>query len=60
VQVDPVKPKLKPPGTKRLKLQSDALRSHLRRYMKVKKVEEEEYCLIPMVGQCGLTLSNPR
>jgi hypothetical protein len=51
---------LKPPGTKRLKLQSDALRSHLRRYMKVKKVEEEEYCLIPMVGQCGLTLSNPR
>jgi len=40
VQVDPIKPKLKPPGTKRLKLKCDVLLStfafkyNLRRYMK--------------------------
>jgi hypothetical protein len=40
VQVDPIKPKLKPPGTERLKLSGDALLStsafkfNLRRYIK--------------------------
>jgi hypothetical protein len=40
VQVDPIKPKLKPPGTKRLKLRIDmllstsAFKSNLRRYIK--------------------------
>jgi hypothetical protein len=38
VQIDPIKPKLKPPGNKRLKLNSDvqlshsAFKFHLRRY----------------------------
>jgi len=41
VQVDPIKPKLKPPGTKRLKLKTDvvlsssAFKLNLRRYNKV-------------------------
>ena len=42
MQVDPMKPKLKPPGTKRLKLKCDillstsALKFNLRRHSKVK------------------------
>jgi len=43
VQVDPIKPKLKPPGTKRLKLNCDillstcALKSNMRHYSKVER-----------------------
>jgi hypothetical protein len=64
VQVDPIKPKLKPPGTKRLKLKCDILLStsafkfNLRRYNQ----EAIEYCknqlLDPQykVGPCRLSL----
>jgi hypothetical protein len=44
VQVDPIKPKLKPPGTKRLKVKCDILRfnsafkSNLRRYNEVASI----------------------
>jgi hypothetical protein len=44
VQVDPIKPTLKPPGTKRLKLEFDVLLSNfafklnLRRYTKVQQL----------------------
>jgi hypothetical protein len=65
VQVDPIKPKLKPPGTKRLKLQYDeplskyAFKFNLRRYtMDGANVEIAEE--IGEVGRCGLTLSNSR
>jgi len=62
VQVDPIKPTLKPPGTKRLKLKYGELLSKfafnfsLCRYIKggldvAKGIK---------VGQCRLTLSNPR
>jgi len=48
VQVDPVKLKLKPPGTKRLKLKYDTLRSsfafnfNLRRFKKASEEEEKD------------------
>jgi hypothetical protein len=48
VQVDPIKPKLKPPGTKRLKLNCDeplssfAFKFNLRRYTVVGQVNEDE------------------
>ena len=48
MQVDPIKPKLKPPGTKRLKLKNDeplsnfALKFNLRRYSKANDDEVEE------------------
>ena len=54
VQVDPFKPTLKAPGTKRLKLKHDKLVSsfafifNLRRYIPGCKV-----------GRCRLTVSNP-
>ena len=50
-----MKPKLKPPGTKRLKLKCDillstsALKFNLRRYSKVK----------PWAGRCRLNVSKP-
>jgi len=66
VQVDPIRPKLKPPGTTRLKLRCDmllstsAFKSNLRRYTKaltVRKAAPREH--IVKVGRCRLTLSNP-
>jgi len=69
VQVDAIKPTLKAPGTKRLKLRCDVLLStsafkfKLRRYT----MEDEDDDMIPprqhdgdtTVGRCRLTLSNP-
>ena len=49
MKVDPVKPKLEPPGTKRLKLNFDTLLStsafkfNLRRYIKLVKINTENY-----------------
>jgi len=59
VQVDPIKPTLKAPGTNCSKLEYDeplskiAFNYYLRRYNK-------EIPLASMVGRCRLTLSNPR
>ena len=53
MQVDPIKPMLKPPGTKRLKLEYDGLLStftfnfNLRRYIKEHK---ESKCVIQPPG----------
>ena len=70
MQVDPIKPTLKAPGPKRLKLKCDVLLStfafkfHLRRY-----IEELVACIKQImsasaasteVGRCRLTLSNLR
>jgi hypothetical protein len=58
VQVDPIEPKLKLPGTERLKLKWDepltifAFKFNLRRY--IMGVERKS-----AVGRCRLTLSNP-
>jgi hypothetical protein len=71
VQVDPIKPKLKPPGAKRLKLEYDGLVSNfgfkfsLRRYSKVMFAVDEYNALFGGTdmheeGWCRLTLSNPR
>jgi len=60
VQVDPIKPLLNTPGTKRLKLKCDVLLStaafkfNLRRYMK-----EVDVVRAAMVGRCRLTVSKP-
>jgi len=72
VQVDPIKPKLKPPGTKRLKLKCDMLPSssafkfNLRRYSTEAFSEdfaEEAGSVVSLgiaeVGRCRLNLSNP-
>jgi hypothetical protein len=69
VQVDPVTPTLKPPGTKRLNVHHDILLStfafklNMRRYNEADWEEDEEEYLqrnLPTVGRCRLTLSNPR
>jgi hypothetical protein len=74
VQVDTLKPTLKAPGTKRLKLDFDELLSsfafkfNLRRYAKAIKNEVELAGMVEahlrdgvaMVGRCRLTPSNPR
>jgi hypothetical protein len=58
-------PKLKPPGTKRLKLNCDmplsnyASKFNLRRYTKGDK-EQEMHDSTLKVGRCRLILSNPR
>jgi len=68
VQVDPTKPKLKPPGTKRLKLKCDKLLSNfafnfnLRRYTEstppaVPPTRLPQPPPSPQVGLCRLTLS---
>jgi hypothetical protein len=60
VQVDPMNPKLRPPGSKRLKLNCDVLLStsafkfKLRRYTK-KKGGDYDYKEKPVVGRCRLT-----
>jgi hypothetical protein len=62
VQVDPIKPSLKVPGSILLKLRcggplsNPAFNYNLRRYTKGKKVAEGIYA---MVGRCRLTLSKP-
>ena len=59
MQVDPIKPKLKPPGTERLKvkhhilLPTFAFKLNLRRYIKLRDGR------VLMVWPCSLTLSNP-
>jgi len=64
VQVDPVKPKLKPPGIKRLKLSMiycfQVLLSKLT--CAATPWDASSYCLrwnVYLVGRCRLTLSNP-
>ena len=70
MQLDPIKPTLKPPGTKRLKLQYDgplsnsAFKFNLRRYRKGRRAEREwDDIRVPAdlmeVGRCSLTLLNP-
>ena len=60
VQVDPIKPILKPPGTKHLQLKRDivlstfAFKYNLRRCTVVSVI-----WVISMVERCRLTLSNP-
>ena len=62
MQVDPMQPKLKPPGTERLKLKCDimltkpALKFNMRHYAEV--VIKPSGCAL--VGRSRLTLSNPR
>ena len=69
MQVDPFKPKLKAPGTERLKLQYEKLVSsvafnfNLRRYSMAMPgpadvMNGTSTCIV--VGQCRMTLSNPR
>jgi len=61
VQVEPMKPTLKPPGTNRLKLKYDELLSifafnfNLARYSTGAGLEQ----LLRQVGWCRLTVSNP-
>ena len=61
VQVDPMKPKLKPPGTERLKLKCDdplsifAFNFNLRRYLKEYRKHRQMRENILMVGRCRLT-----
>ena len=65
MQVDPIKPKLKAPGTKRLKLQCDEALSNfsftfnLHRYSKARAMKAEAAMAANMVGRCRLNLSNP-
>jgi hypothetical protein len=66
VQVDPMKPKMKPPGAKRLKLKCDILLSNiafkfnLRRYSVAADLGHHVACFglassMYMVGRCRLT-----
>ena len=66
MQLDPIKPTLKAPGTKCLKLKYDKLLSNfafkfkLRRYTMVYDYTlKVKYAALTKVGQCRLTLSNP-
>ena len=65
VQVDPIKPTLKAPGTKRSKLKYDeallnfAFNFNMRRYILAEEGAAEEDKR-HKVGRCRLTLSNPR
>ena len=67
MQLDPIKPTLKAPGSKRLKLQYDELLSRfafkfkLRRYMvALENAVQEWAAVLTSVWRCRLTLSNPR
>jgi len=71
VQVAPIKPKLKPPGNKRLKLKYEILLStsafkiNLRRYNSARYVQRCEHYrrdvqMVDMAGRCRLSLSNSR
>ena len=70
MQFDPIKPTLKPPGTKRLKLKYDeslfdfAFEFNLRRYIKdlqdlFGRARPAGRGAAGAVGRCRLTLSNP-
>ena len=69
MQVDPITPKLKPPGTKHLKLKCDILLSdfafkfNLRRYSKVTfRLLNKKWGAIyggAKAGRCMLTVSKP-
>jgi hypothetical protein len=75
VQVDPIKPKLKPPGTKHLKkpkcdvlLSSSDFKCNLRHYIKelssaTGEILDNAELITTLentkVGRCRLTLSNP-
>ena len=70
MQVDPIKPMLKPPGTKRLRLEYDGLLSNfgfkfnLRRHTEAMKSDVVNFfygmgVTEDKVGRCRLTLSNP-
>ena len=58
VQVDPIKPMLKPPGTKHLKLECDELLSIFAFNFNMRRYTENAF--IDLVGRCRLTLSDPR
>jgi hypothetical protein len=69
VQADPVKPKLKPPETQRLKLECDmllstsAFKSNFRLYTKelrdaISHIRNQKV-LVVKVTRCRLTLCNP-
>ena len=69
VQVDPINPTLKAPGTKRLKLKCDdmvssfAFKFNLRRYTMAEaaaRSDADGRGAVCVVGRCRLTLSNPR
>ena len=66
VQVDLIKPKLKPPRRKRLKLRCDvplsnlALKSHMHRYIMAGGENVFFHGAAGTVGRCKLTLVNPR
>jgi hypothetical protein len=66
VQVDPIKPTLKAPGTKRLKLNYDAplssfaFKLDLRRYREGSPALRGAAAALYEVGRFRLTLSNPR
>jgi hypothetical protein len=65
VHVDPMKPKLKPPGTKRLKLEhftllsTFAVKLNLRRYIKEVNIVDTPGTNVILVERCRSTLSNP-
>jgi len=65
VQVDPIKPKLKPPGAKRLKLECDeplsklGFKFNLRRYSWDSRMDTSSAAAGIEAGRCRLTLSNP-
>jgi hypothetical protein len=67
VQVDPLKPELKPPGTKRLKLKYDvrlsksAFKFNMRRYTPATRPPRSPCWTrrVSSVWRCRLTLSNP-
>jgi hypothetical protein len=67
VQVDPLQPTLKAPGSERLKLEHEELLSNfafncnLRRYEEVGDLDVEQGGSTKLleVGRCRLTLSNP-
>jgi len=67
VQLDPIRPVSKPPGTMRLKqkhgslLSSFAFKSNLRHYTKERTEIQAEFAVErDEVRRCRLTLSNPR
>jgi hypothetical protein len=72
VQVDPIKPELKPPGTERLTLKCDKLLSsfafnfNLRRYTTAAVCRDTHIALVGggkgvvKVGRCRMILSNYR
>ena len=72
MQVDPITPKLKPPGAKLLKLKYDNLLSNFAFEFKLRRYATGACDLVdapcayftvlrdPVAGPCRLTLSNPR